>query len=98
MKASQSEAGAEIQFGERLTVGGHFLRSTLTSGPGLVWLLTFLLLPLLAVVGMSFLTRGAYGELESPLTAENYKRLLGFGPLGFDSLYPAIFTTPSAVE
>jgi len=82
---------AEIQFGEPLTVRGHFLRSALTSGPGLLWLLTFLLLPLLAAVSMSFLTRGAYGELEWPLTLENYQRLLGFGPLGFDSLYPAIF-------
>ena len=71
---------AEIQFGEPLTVRGHFLRSALTSGPGLLWLLTFLLLPLLAAVSMSFLTRGAYGELEWPLTLENYQRLLGFGP------------------
>ena len=81
----------EIQFGEQLTPRGHFLRSTLTSGPGLLWMLVFLLLPLLAIGFISLLTRGVYGELQWPLTLENYRRLLGFGPLGFDSLYPAIF-------
>ena len=81
----------EVQFGEPLTVRGHLLRSGLTSGPGMLWLLTFLFLPLLATLIMSFLTRGAYGELDWPLTLGNYQRLLGFGPLGFESLYPAIF-------
>ncbi len=87
----ESKPAIEIQFGERLTPLGHLLRSALTSGPGLLWMLLFLLLPLLAMAFLSFLTRGAYGELEWPLTLQNYKRLVGFGPLGFDSLYPAIF-------
>jgi spermidine/putrescine transport system permease protein len=39
---------------------------------------------------VSFLSRGAYGELELPLTLENYKRVAGFGLLGFDPLYPTI--------
>ena len=85
------QSKVEIQSGEQLTRRGHFLRSALTSGPGLSWLVIFLLLPLLAMGFMSFLTRGAYGEVQWPLTLENYKRLLGFGPLGFDSLYPFIF-------
>ena len=66
------------------------LRSTLTSGPGLMWMLCFLFIPLLAVVAISFMTRGAYGEIGLPLTLDNYRRLLGFGILGFDPLYPAI--------
>lgn len=66
------------------------LRSILTSGPGLTWMLCFLFVPLLAVVGISFLTRGEYGEIGLPLTLDNYRRLLGFGMLGFDPLYPAI--------
>ena len=81
----------EVQFGEPLTARGHVFRSSVTSGPGLLWLLIFLLLPLLATGAMSFLTRGPYGELNWPLTLDNYTRLLGFGPLGFESLYPAIF-------
>jgi spermidine/putrescine transport system permease protein len=51
----------------------------------------FLLLPLLVISGISFLSRGAYGEIEPPFSLENYKRLVGFGWLGFDPLYPAIF-------
>src|ERR1051326_7005295 len=56
----------------------------------LAWLLVFFAAPLLGFVWVSFLTRGGYGELELPLTLENYKRVAGFGMLGFDPLYPAI--------
>ena len=80
-----------MQFGEQLTRRDQLLRSSLTSGPGLLWLLVFLLAPLLAIFFISFLTRGAYGEMQWPLTLENYRRLVGFGPFGFDSLYPLIF-------
>src|SRR5437667_5944188 len=86
-----AKPNSEVHFGEALTRRGHLVRSTLTSGPGLLWLTLFLLAPLLAVVCISFLTRGVYGELQWPLTLENYKRLIGFGPFGFDSLYPLIF-------
>jgi spermidine/putrescine transport system permease protein len=52
--------------------------------------LVFLLLPLAAIAGISFLSRGDYGEILLPFTLENYKRLLGFGVLGYDPLYPFI--------
>src|ERR1051325_730005 len=55
-----------------------------------LWLVFFFVAPLLGVVWVSFLSRGAYGELEFPLTLENYKRVAGFGLLGFDPLYPTI--------
>lgn len=77
-------------YGEHLTRRGHFARSALTSGPAILWLTVLLLLPLLALGAISFFSRGAYGETELPLTLDNYKRLLGFGLLGFDPLYPAI--------
>lgn len=81
---------AEIRFGERLTATGELVRSAITSGPGILWVTLFLLLPLLAVGAMSFLSRGSYGEVGPPLTLTNYKRLAGFGLLGFDPLYPQI--------
>jgi spermidine/putrescine transport system permease protein len=56
----------------------------------LVWLLLFFVAPLIGIVCVSFLTRGSYGELELPITFENYKRVAGFGLLGFDPLYPTI--------
>lgn len=61
-----------------------------TSTIPFLWLLLFFVAPLLGVVCVSFLTRGAYGELELPVTLENYKRVAGFGLLGFDPLYPTI--------
>jgi spermidine/putrescine transport system permease protein len=59
-------------------------------GPGFIWLTIFLILPLMAIGAISFFSRGDYGQIQWPLTFENYKRLAGYGPFGFDSLYPAI--------
>jgi len=80
----------QVHYGAQLTRGGNWVRSTISSGPAVLWLSVFLLIPLLAIGGISFFSRGDYGEIELPLTLENYKRLLGFGLLGFDPLYPAI--------
>lgn len=80
----------EIRFGERLTPVRQVVRSALTSGPGILWVSLFLLLPLLAVIAMSLLTRGSYGQIGLPLTFENYSRLAGFGAFGFDPLYPRV--------
>lgn len=80
----------EVRHGQRLTRAGHWLRSALLSGPAVLWLTLLLVLPLLIIFGISFLTRGEYGGAELPLTLDSYKRLAGFGELGFDPLYPAI--------
>ena len=87
---SPSARKPEVRFGQRLSRGGHLRRSTLSSGPAVVWLGLLLVVPLLIVIGISFLTRGEYGGVELPLTFESYKRLAGFGELGFDPLYPVI--------
>jgi spermidine/putrescine transport system permease protein len=81
---------AEVRFGERLTRPRELLRSALTSGPGILWVGVFLLAPLAVVCVIAFLTRGPYGEIGPPLTLQNFRRLLGFGLLGFDPLYPKI--------
>ena len=88
---------AEVRFGERLTVGGEVLRSLFTSGPAIAWTVVFLLLPLLAIAFLSFMSRGTYGEWQFPLSLGNYKRLLGFGVLGFDPLYPKIIVRSLAM-
>ncbi len=62
----------------------------LTAGPGLLWLAVFFYLPLALILGVSFLSRGELGEITRPFTLENYRRLLGFGLLGFEPLYPQI--------
>ncbi|HRC88317.1 MAG TPA: ABC transporter permease, partial [Thermoanaerobaculia bacterium] len=83
-------AAAEVRFGEQLTPRSELLRSALVSGPAIAWVSLFLLIPLVAVVGMSFLTRGSYGQVVLPATFENYRRLAGYGLLGYDPLYPQI--------
>jgi spermidine/putrescine transport system permease protein len=86
----QSPRRTEVRFGQRLSRSGHWVRSGLSSGPAVVWLGLLLVVPLGIVTAISFLTRGEYGGVELPLTLESYKRLLGFGELGFDPLYPVI--------
>src|SRR5438876_11767827 len=51
--------------------------------PARIWAALFLVAPLAIVCGYSFLTRGDYGGVERPWTAESYSRL-------FDPLYLAI--------
>jgi spermidine/putrescine transport system permease protein len=58
--------------------------------PGGFWQLLFVFLPLIAVLVISFLSRGEYGNTERPFTLENYKRLAGFGLFGFEPVYPII--------
>jgi ABC-type Fe3+/spermidine/putrescine transport system ATPase subunit len=42
---------------------------------------------LVGIAVISFLSRGTYGEIQLPATLSNYKRLAGFGLLGFDPQY-----------
>jgi spermidine/putrescine transport system permease protein len=58
--------------------------------PAASWLFVFFVLPLLVIVAVGFLSRGDYGQVQLPVTFENYKRVAGFGLLGFDPLYPVI--------
>lgn len=58
--------------------------------PGVVWEALFLAAPFVAIVVMSFMTRGEFGGVERPFTLENYKLLAGFGPFGFEALYPVV--------
>ena len=89
-KPGGDRVGGEIRFGEHLTETMQLVRSALTSGPGIGWVSLFLLLPLVGIAFISFMTRGANGEIQFPLTLGNYHRLAGFGLLGFDPQYPQI--------
>ena len=80
----------QMHLGQQLTRAGRWSRAGITSGPAALWLGIFLVLPLAAILAISFLTRGEYGGVELPFTFDSYKRLAGFGELGFDSLYPVV--------
>ena len=87
----------ENKFGEQLTRYDQMWRSLRTSGPAIVWTTLFLFIPLLGVVFISFMSRGTYGELQFPLTLDNYARFFGFGFFGFDPLYPKILLRSVAI-
>ena len=80
----------QVQFGEQLTKRQELGRAALTSGPGLAWITFFLLLPLVAIILISFASRGPYGEVQWKFTFDNFRRFIGFGSFGFDPLYPKI--------
>ena len=80
----------ESKFGEQLTPLDQTLRSARTSGPPVLWTILFLFVPILGIIFVSFMSRGDYGELQFPLTINNYTRFFGFGSFGFDPLYPFI--------
>lgn len=51
------------------------LVQTVMIGPTVLWLLAFLLAPLIIVVGISFLTKNAHGGVNMPVTLEAYKNM-----------------------
>lgn len=81
---------SQIHRGEAITRGRLSIRAAASLGPGFIWLILFFLIPLGIIAAMSFLSRGEDGTVDRPLTLENYRRLAGFGLLGFDPLYPII--------
>ena len=58
----------------------------LALGP-ILWITLLLVLPLLVMVGLAFARRGAYGEVCWEPTLENFRRLAGFGVLGWSADY-----------
>lgn len=51
--------------------------------PGAVWIIVFLVLPSAYLMSVAFMTTGPYGLPEMPLSMESFKRLAGFGFLGW---------------
>ncbi len=80
----------EMHFGEAVTPRALLGRALACVAPAGSWLSVFFLIPLGVIVVVSFLSRGEFGGIEAGWTLENYRRLAGFGMLGFDAVYPAI--------
>jgi spermidine/putrescine transport system permease protein len=64
-------------------------------GPTVIWLVLFMLIPLLFVVGISFLSKSAVGGVELPVTIEAYKELVagGYGNVFIKSFVLAFETS-----
>lgn len=55
----------------------------LLTGPGMLWLLVFLLLPTVFLVVMAFAQRGSYGTIDWTFSLGNLKKLIGFSSFGW---------------
>ena len=95
-----------VWYGELTSRRSLLKRGALFLVPGMLWLLVFIVLPGLVLIGVSLATRGSYGQLEWQFTLENYKRLAGFSLFGWTADYlmilwrsvvVAFFTTLIAV-
>jgi spermidine/putrescine transport system permease protein len=58
--------------------------------PTMLWMIGLLIIPLILVIITSFGRRTADGEVIYTFTFDNYLRLAGFTPKGFDTLYGEI--------
>ena len=76
-----------VWYGELTTQRNLARRGLGYLGPGILWLLLFLVLPGLVLILVSFITRGGYGQLVWDFTFENYKRFLGFSVFGWTADY-----------
>jgi spermidine/putrescine transport system permease protein len=74
-----------IWYGELTTRGSLLKRGLGFISSGMLWLVVFLVLPGFALVAVSFAMRGGYGQIEWTFDIENYKRLIGFGMLGWSA-------------
>ena len=86
-----------VWYGELTTGSSLVKRGLLLLAPGIVWLMAFLVIPALALVVVSFASRGAYGEIDWTFSLENYKRLAGFGLLGWSADYLLILWRSTVV-
>ena len=66
-----------------------------TVGPTVLWLGFFLMIPLIYVIGMSFLTKNAYGGVDFKVTLSNYAALFSseYVKVFADSLWLSLETT-----
>ena len=61
------------------------LRLWITAGPGLFWIILFLLIPSLVLLGIAFFTSNDYGSPVLPLTATSFQQVAGYSLLGWDN-------------
>jgi spermidine/putrescine transport system permease protein len=67
------------------------LRLLSTSGPGLAWIIVFLLIPSVILLGIAFFSADDYGNPVLPLSLQPFQQVAGYSLLGWDSGNIAIF-------
>ena len=64
--------------------GRQRLRLLSTSGPGLFWIILFLLIPSGVLLGIAFFSADDYGNPVLPLSVQPFQQVAGFSLLGWD--------------
>ena len=85
--ASNPAPSRQVRMGEILTPTVEGWRSLLLAGPGTLWIAALLVAPGAILLVYSVLSRGDFGQVQLPFTLKNYLRILGYGPLGWTSVY-----------
>ncbi|MDD2876198.1 MAG: ABC transporter permease [Acidiphilium sp.] len=68
---------------ERAERAARALRLWITAGPGLVWIVIFLILPSAILLAIGFFSIGNYGNPHLPLTLEPFREVAGYSILGW---------------
>lgn len=92
---AQSSAGRSLVSRPISRETGHLISIV---APGVAWIVLFLLLPSVLLIGIAFMTNGTYGLPQMPLSLESFKQLAGFGVLGWrpgtlDTLLRSVWQT-----
>lgn len=72
-----------VWYGELTSKRRLWKRGMLLVGLPMAWLTGLLVLPSILLLGLAFAQRGPYGEIEWHFTLENFRRLAGFGLMGW---------------
>jgi spermidine/putrescine transport system permease protein len=68
-----------------LEAGRQRRRLMITSGPGLIWIMLFLILPSALLLGIAFFSSDDYGNPVMPLSTQSFAQVAGYSLLGWDS-------------
>jgi spermidine/putrescine transport system permease protein len=75
-------ARLEVWYGDITSRRSLLLRGLLLVGGGVLWILSFLLIPSLVLLGVSFLDRDPDGVILFEVTLDSFRRLLGWTSVG----------------
>lgn len=62
---------------------GRRFRLWMTAGPGLAWIILFLIIPSVILLAIGFFTSGNYGNPQFPLTLQPLREVAGYSILGW---------------
>src|SRR5487761_1174425 len=68
---------------ERAERAARAFRLWITAGPGLGWIIIFLILPSAILLAIGFFSIGNYGNPHLPLTLEPFREVAGYSILGW---------------